>query len=238
MLCLIRGRRTRKCPEIWAFYWLSGISLRLLQAKFPNYCRWRRIKSSKAERSFLWNCHYWMLPTQGIFYWRSFERNVSGRRFRTACRRHHESFWGKQKYPREPSVISIKRHMSILKPDVHAHWLTAIRMSMLMVSIWNVVGVVKFKTFLSLLLLESATMGAVRLLVQLKAWKKIRKTSVPSLYGWKNKAWQESAWSSEIKISECSKPYQKYSRMPIISAAQFMFIGTFSLLLHVTRWRL
>ena len=41
--------------------------------------------------------------------------------------------------------------------------------------------------------------------------------------------------SSEIKISECSKPYQKYSRMPVISAAQFIFIGTFSLLLHVTR---
>ena len=45
-----------------------------------------------------------------------------------------EALWG-QKYPQEPSVISIKRHMSILKPGVHAHWLAAIRMSMLMVSI-------------------------------------------------------------------------------------------------------
>ena len=31
------------------------------------------------------------------------------------------SFVGNKKYPQEPSVISIKRHMSILKPGVHAH---------------------------------------------------------------------------------------------------------------------
>lgn len=42
---------------------------------------------------------------------------------------------GEQKYPQEPSVISIKRHMSILKPGVHACWLAAICMSMWMVSI-------------------------------------------------------------------------------------------------------
>ena len=42
---------------------------------------------------------------------------------------------GEQKYPQEPSVISIKRHMSILKPGVHAHSPAAIRMSMWMVFI-------------------------------------------------------------------------------------------------------
>ena len=45
-----------------------------------------------------------------------------------------EVLWGIKVSP-EPSVISIKRHMSILKPGVHDHWLAAIRMSMLMVSI-------------------------------------------------------------------------------------------------------
>ena len=45
-----------------------------------------------------------------------------------------EALWGTKISP-GPSVISIKRHMSILKPGVHAHSPAAIRMSMWMVFI-------------------------------------------------------------------------------------------------------
>ena len=43
--------------------------------------------------------------------------------------------YGEQKYPQALSATSIKRHMSISKPGVHAHWSAAIRMSMWMASI-------------------------------------------------------------------------------------------------------
>ncbi len=45
-----------------------------------------------------------------------------------------EALW-EQKYPQALSATSIKRHMSISKLGVHAHWSAAIRMSMWMASI-------------------------------------------------------------------------------------------------------
>lgn len=56
ILYLITGWRTCKFSEIWVFCWSSGISFRLLQVRFSDYC-WRcRTKCSKTERSsfFVW----------------------------------------------------------------------------------------------------------------------------------------------------------------------------------------
>lgn len=77
-----------------------------------------------------------------------------------------EALWGTKVSPGTISNIN-KKHMSIWKPGVHAHWLTVIHMSVLMASILNAARG-ESKNVSIFLPLASATMAAVRLSVHLK----------------------------------------------------------------------